>query len=59
MRPMSAGLRIAFGAAGILSLIPAGAFPGAVITDLVGALAGAFLIAREIWLVRLRQRAPA
>jgi TRAP transporter 4TM/12TM fusion protein len=58
MRPMSARLRIAFGAAGILALIPAGAFPGAVITDIVGALAGAFLIAREIWLVRLRQRAP-
>jgi hypothetical protein len=30
-----------------------------VITDIAGALAGAFLIAREIWLVRLRQRAPA
>ena len=59
MRPMSAGLRIAFGAAGILALIPAGAFPGAVITDIVGAVAGAFLIAREIWLMRLRERAPA
>jgi TRAP transporter 4TM/12TM fusion protein len=59
MRPMRAGLRIAFGTAGILALIPAGAFPGAVITDIVGAVAGAFLIAREIWLMRLRERAPA
>ncbi len=59
MRPMSAALRVAFAAAGILALIPAGAFPGAVLTDVVGAAAGAFLIAREIWLVRARERAPA
>ena len=59
MRPMSAGLRIAFGAAGILALIPSGAFPGAVVTDIIGAVAGAFLIARELWLMRARERAPA
>ena len=52
MRPMSAGLRLLFGAAGLLALIPAGAFPGAVWTDVVGAALGALLIARELWLVR-------
>ncbi|MGH8742445.1 MAG: TRAP transporter large permease subunit, partial [Burkholderiales bacterium] len=52
MRPMGIPLRIAFGASGILALIPAGAFPGAVITDVIGAAAGALLIGREIWLVR-------
>jgi hypothetical protein len=46
-------------AAGLLALIPAGAFPGAVWTDILGAALGAVLIAREIWLVRLRERAPA
>jgi TRAP transporter 4TM/12TM fusion protein len=54
MRPLPAGLRVAFGVAGLLSLIPAGAFPGAVITDIVGALAGAALIGREVWLMRAR-----
>ena len=54
MRPMGTGLRILFGAAGILALIPAGAFPGAVITDIAGAGLGAALIAREFWLVRGR-----
>jgi TRAP transporter 4TM/12TM fusion protein len=54
MRPLSAGLRAAFGAAGLLSLIPAGAFPGAAITDAVGAALGAALIGREVWLGRVR-----
>ena len=59
MRPMGAGLRLLFGAAGILALIPAGAFPGAVWTDIVGAALGAVLIARELWLVRVRKTALA
>ena len=58
MRPMAWPLRGLFGAAGLLSLIPAGAFPGAAITDAVGAALGAALIAREFWLVR-RRVAPA
>jgi hypothetical protein len=52
MRPVSGGLRLAFAASGLLALIPAGAFPGAAVTDLVGAAAGALLIGREVWLVR-------
>jgi TRAP transporter 4TM/12TM fusion protein len=59
MRPMGPVLRMAFGASGLLALIPAGAFPGAVWTDIVGAAAGALLIGRELWLTRLRVRAPA
>jgi TRAP transporter 4TM/12TM fusion protein len=59
MRPLGIPLRALFGFAGIMALIPAGAFPGAVWTDIIGALLGAVLIAREIWLVRVRQRAPA
>jgi TRAP transporter 4TM/12TM fusion protein len=59
MRPMGALLRAAFGVSGLLALIPAGAFPGAVWTDIVGAAFGAVLIAREVWLTRLRVRATA
>ena len=59
MRPIPPMLRGVFMAAGLMALIPAGAFPGAVWTDILGAALGAVLIAREIWLVRLRERAPA
>ena len=59
MRPMGAALRAAFMASGLLALIPAGAFPGAVWTDILGATLGALLMAREVWIVRLRERAPA
>ncbi|HEX6317817.1 MAG TPA: TRAP transporter fused permease subunit [Burkholderiales bacterium] len=59
MRPLGAGLRAAFMASGLLALIPAGAFPGAVWTDILGATLGALLMAREVWIVRLRERAPA
>jgi len=55
MRRLSGGLRLVFGAAGVLSLIPAGAFPGAAITDVVGAALGAALIVREFWLQRARK----
>jgi TRAP transporter 4TM/12TM fusion protein len=59
MRPISAPLRAAFMASGLLALIPAGAFPGAVWTDIVGAALGAILMVREVWLVRFRERAAA
>jgi len=59
MRPIAMRLRAAFMASGLLALIPAGAFPGAVLTDIVGAALGAALIAREIWLVRLRPQPAA
>ncbi len=59
MRPISAPLRAAFMASGLLALIPAGAFPAAVWTDIVGAALGAILMVREVWLVRFRERAAA
>jgi TRAP transporter 4TM/12TM fusion protein len=55
MRPLGGAQRALFGAAGLLALIPASAFPGAVITDIAGAALGAALIAREIWVVRPKQ----
>jgi TRAP transporter 4TM/12TM fusion protein len=48
VRHLSHGARLAFGAAGLLALIPAGAFPGAVYTDILGAAAGTVLVAREL-----------
>jgi TRAP transporter 4TM/12TM fusion protein len=59
LRPIGTWARCLFGFAGIMALIPAGAFPGAVITDVVGAAVGAVLIAREVWIARGRRRAPA
>lgn len=57
VRPIGAGLRWLFGFTGLMALIPAGAFPGAAVTDVVGAVLGALLIARELWLARSRRRA--
>jgi len=57
VRPLGAGRRGMFAVSGILALIPAGAFPGAVWTDIAGAAAGAALIAREVWLHRARRAA--
>ena len=54
MRPLAALWRLAFGAAGLLALIPAGAFPGAIYTDVAGTLAGCVLIGYEIVLARRR-----
>jgi TRAP-type uncharacterized transport system fused permease subunit len=57
MRPLGPPHRLAFAIAGASSLLPAGAFPGAVVTDLVGMLAGMLLVALEVWAVRIRSRA--
>ncbi|MBI2318139.1 MAG: TRAP transporter fused permease subunit [Betaproteobacteria bacterium] len=54
---IGAGLRLLFGVAGVLALIPAGAFPGAVITDVAGAGLGVLLLGREWWLARARSSA--
>ena len=56
MRPLGWPLRALFATSGLLALIPAGAFPGAVWTDIAGTLIGATLIVREISLVRSRRR---
>jgi hypothetical protein len=52
-------MRALFGFAGLMALIPAGAFEGAIITDVIGTVLGAALIARELWLARNRRRATA
>jgi TRAP transporter 4TM/12TM fusion protein len=54
MRPLAAWIRLLFVIAGLLSLIPAEAFPHAVLTDIVGAGMGAVLIGWE-WLAARRQ----
>jgi TRAP-type uncharacterized transport system fused permease subunit len=53
--PVAWTWRVLFIVAGVLTLIPADMFPGAVYTDIVGLVLGAVLVAREL---RLR-RAPA
>lgn len=45
---LSPMLRVLFVTAGILALIPAGTFPGAIYTDIVGVLGGLLLIALEL-----------
>ncbi len=42
------GTRMLFAAAGLMALVPAGAFPGAIFTDIAGVIVGAVLIAAEI-----------
>ncbi len=54
MRPLAAFWRMAFAIAGLMALIPAGAFPGAIYTDVAGMLAGLGLIGHEIALRRRR-----
>jgi TRAP-type uncharacterized transport system fused permease subunit len=48
MRPIGLLHRSAFAASGLLALIPAGAFRGAVWTDIVGVLAGIALVSWEV-----------
>jgi hypothetical protein len=52
---VASGARALFIVAGVLTLIPADMFPGALVTDLAGLALGAFLVAREL----RRRRAPA
>ncbi len=56
MRALGPSMRVFFAASGLLALVPAGAFPGAVVTDVIGAAAGAVLIVREVWLARAHRR---
>jgi TRAP-type uncharacterized transport system fused permease subunit len=55
LRRVALPLRILYGAAGLLALIPAGAFQGAVFTDVIGAAVGGTLILAEFWIVRVRR----
>jgi TRAP-type uncharacterized transport system fused permease subunit len=54
-RPISAPARLLFAASGLLALVPAGAFAGAVWTDIGGALLGSLLIAREALAARAKR----
>ncbi|OGA03604.1 MAG: hypothetical protein A3I00_06120 [Betaproteobacteria bacterium RIFCSPLOWO2_02_FULL_64_12] len=54
--PITGGWRALFIAAGVLVLIPADMFPGAIVTDVAGLALGAVLIAREL---RRHRRAAA
>ncbi len=54
LRPLAAPWRLAFAVSGLLALVPAGAYRGAVVTDVIGMLAGFALIAYE---VAVRRRA--
>ncbi len=53
--PIPIALRALFVAAGVLLLIPADAFPGAIVTDIVGLVLGSVLLGREV----IRKRASA
>ncbi|HEX5092037.1 MAG TPA: TRAP transporter fused permease subunit [Burkholderiales bacterium] len=59
LRSLAMPWRVAFGASGLLALIPAGAFPGAVLTDVAGMLAGLALIGHEIMAARRGTAPPA
>jgi TRAP-type uncharacterized transport system fused permease subunit len=47
-RPIGVPLRIVFAIAGLMMMIPARGFPGAIWTDIAGAAAGAALIGWEL-----------
>jgi TRAP transporter 4TM/12TM fusion protein len=51
-RPLGITLRIAFAVAGLLMMIPAGGFAGAIWTDVAGFVLGTLLIAAELGLLR-------
>jgi TRAP transporter 4TM/12TM fusion protein len=58
--PIAPGLRVLFVLAGILLLIPADAFPGAIVTDIAGLALGGALLGREILRNRMaRLKRPA
>jgi len=55
MRPLPLLVRLVLAIAGLLALVPAGAFPGAELTDIAGALVGMAMVAYEYF----AGRAPA
>jgi hypothetical protein len=58
MRRLEPPGRLLFAAAGLAALIPANAFPGGVLLDIIGVVAGIALLVYEFLAVR-RARAPA
>jgi hypothetical protein len=51
-------LRLAFAAAGLLALTPAGAFAGAGLTDIIGVAGGLALIGYEVLVARRQAAVP-
>jgi TRAP-type uncharacterized transport system fused permease subunit len=58
-RALAGPMRALFALAGLLALIPAGAFPQAAWTDIAGATIGGALIARELAATRALRSRPA
>jgi TRAP transporter 4TM/12TM fusion protein len=56
---LSAPMRLGFAVTGLMALIPAGAFAGAIWTDLAGVAGGVVLMAAELMRARRRRGAPA
>lgn len=52
-------MRMVFAAAGLLALVPAGAFDGAIVSDIAGIALGLGVMANEIWRARRHPAAPA
>lgn len=59
LRRIALPLRLLYVASGLLALIPANAFPGAALTDVIGAAVGGALILAEFWIARARRGQPA
>jgi TRAP-type uncharacterized transport system fused permease subunit len=57
-RPVAGVWRVLFIVAGVLTLIPADMFRGAIVTDVVGLALGAFLVGRELARRRPRPALP-
>ena len=55
-RPMTAMRRVLFAVAGLLALLPAGMFEGAIYTDLAGVVGGAVLMALDVRAARQEAR---
>jgi TRAP transporter 4TM/12TM fusion protein len=56
-RPIGPVLRIAFGVSGLLMMIPANGFPGAIWTDVAGFIFGVVLIVSELGFMRRQRQA--
>ena len=53
LRPIRWPARLLFAVAGLLSLMPAGTFPGAVYTDIAGTLIGIVMVGYEFFVTRM------
>jgi hypothetical protein len=56
-RPLGLALRASFATAGLLMMIPANGFPGAIWTDVAGFVLGVVLIGAELGMLRRARHA--